>query len=50
MLEEIFSTAAHDIWVIRNDEKEVLLPAVEDFVISVDMPQGEIWFEGLRRP
>jgi 16S rRNA processing protein RimM len=42
IMEEIFSTPAHDIWVIRSDQKELLLPAVEDFVISVDLPQGEI--------
>lgn len=42
ILEEIFSTAAHDIWVIRNASKELLLPAVEDFVISVDLSRGEI--------
>jgi 16S rRNA processing protein RimM len=41
-LEEIFSTAAHDIWVIRNASKELLFPAVEDFVISVDLACGEI--------
>jgi 16S rRNA processing protein RimM len=42
IMEEIFSTPAHDIWVIRNDQKELLLPAVEDFVISVDLPHREI--------
>ncbi len=42
VLEEIFSTAAHDIWVVRNRAKELLFPAVEDFVISVDLPSGEI--------
>jgi 16S rRNA processing protein RimM len=41
-LEEIFSTPAHDIWVVRDEKKELMLPAVEDFVISVDLPQGEI--------
>jgi 16S rRNA processing protein RimM len=38
IMEEIFSTAAHDIWVIRDGKKEHLFPAVEDFVISVDLP------------
>jgi 16S rRNA processing protein RimM len=42
LLDEIFSTPAHDIWVIRDDKKELLLPAVEDFVLSVDLPQKEI--------
>jgi 16S rRNA processing protein RimM len=42
ILEEVFATAAHDVWVIRDQKKEILLPAVEDYVISVDLPQGEI--------
>ncbi len=42
IMEEIFPTAAHDIWVIRNGKEELLLPAVEDFVVSINIPQGEI--------
>lgn len=42
LLEEIFSTPAHDIWVIRDGKKEFMFPAVEDFVISVDLPQRQI--------
>ncbi|MCJ7833733.1 MAG: ribosome maturation factor RimM [Deltaproteobacteria bacterium] len=42
IMEEIFPTPAHDIWVIRDGKKELLLPAVEDFVVSVNIPQREI--------
>jgi 16S rRNA processing protein RimM len=42
IMEGIFPTAAHDIWVIRDGKKELLLPAVGDFVASVNIPQGEI--------
>jgi 16S rRNA processing protein RimM len=42
LLKEIFSTPAHDIWVIRDDKMELMLPAVQDFVISVDLPQKRI--------
>jgi len=42
IMEEIFPTPAHDIWIIRDGKKEVLLPAVEDFVLSVNVPRGEI--------
>ena len=52
LLKEIFSTPAHDIWVIRDDKKELMLPAVEDFVISVDLPQRQIrvrdWYDPTR--
>lgn len=50
LLEEIFSTPAHDIWVIRDDKKELMLPAVEDFVISVDLPQRQIRVQNLYDP
>ena len=50
LLEEIFSTPAHDIWVIRDDKKELMLPAVEDFVISVDLPQRQIRVRDLYDP
>jgi 16S rRNA processing protein RimM len=42
IMEEILPTPAHDIWVIRNGKKEWLLPAVEDFVVSINIPHGEI--------
>lgn len=42
VLEEIFSTAAHDIWVIREGRKEVLFPAVESFILSINETQKEI--------
>jgi 16S rRNA processing protein RimM len=42
LMEGIISTAAHDIWVVRDGEKETLLPAVEDFILSVNKVSGEI--------
>ncbi|MBN2428530.1 MAG: 16S rRNA processing protein RimM [Deltaproteobacteria bacterium] len=48
-LEDIFSTAAHDILVVEGPYGEVLIPAVEKFMteinpaekrISVDLPEG----------
>jgi 16S rRNA processing protein RimM len=47
IMEGIFPTPAHDIWVIRDGKKELLLPAVEDFVASVNIPQGEIRVRGI---
>lgn len=40
-LEEIFSTAAHDIWVVRQGREERLYPAVEEVILSVD-PEGGV--------
>lgn len=35
-IEEIFSTGAHDIWVVRDGEREVLVPVIEDVVKAMD--------------
>jgi 16S rRNA processing protein RimM len=33
---EMFTTAAHDILVVRSDQGEVLIPAIPPFLIEVD--------------
>jgi len=35
-IEEVFSTAAHDIFVVRGRFGEVLIPAVAEFVVEID--------------
>jgi 16S rRNA processing protein RimM len=49
ILEEMFTTAAHDIYVVRGRFGEVLIPAVEEFIreinrdgrrMLVDLPEG----------
>ena len=49
-MEEIFSTAAHDVWVIKDGEKEKLFPAVDDVVLSVDPDRKEIHVRDLYDP
>lgn len=41
-MEDIFTTPAHDIWVIRGGDKEILFPAVEECILSVDQIQKKI--------
>ncbi|HXV20573.1 MAG TPA: ribosome maturation factor RimM [Desulfuromonadales bacterium] len=36
VLEEMFSTAAHDIYVVRGRYGEVLIPAVKEFIVEID--------------
>jgi 16S rRNA processing protein RimM len=36
ILEEMFSTAAHDIYVVHGRFGEILVPAVEEFIVEVD--------------
>ncbi len=42
-LGEVLESPAHDIWMIRTpDDREVLVPAVDEFVRSVDLDGGVI--------
>ncbi len=37
---EVFATGANDVWVVRGDAGETLIPAVRDFVLEVDKEEG----------
>jgi 16S rRNA processing protein RimM len=37
ILEDFFTTAAHDIYVVQGVHGEVLIPAVDEFVLEIDM-------------
>ena len=40
---EILSTGANDVYVVRPEiGKEILIPAVDDFVVAVDLERGEL--------
>lgn len=39
---EVLSNSGNDIYVVKNDQQEVLIPAVEAFVKHVDIEQGRI--------
>lgn len=34
----MFSNGAQDIWVVRDGEREVLVPVIEDVVKAMDLP------------
>jgi len=36
-LDQLFTTAAHDIYVVNGPYGEVLIPAVETFVVEIDL-------------
>lgn len=44
-IEEIFSTGAHDIWVVRDGEREVLVPVIEDVVKAMDFAARRVTIE-----
>jgi 16S rRNA processing protein RimM len=44
-LAEIWPTGAHDVYVVRQDDREVLLPAVEEVIQEIDLQAGclKVW-------
>ncbi|MGA9722504.1 MAG: ribosome maturation factor RimM [Candidatus Binatus sp.] len=44
-IEEIFSNGAHDIWVVRDAEREVLVPVIEDVVKAMDLAARRVTIE-----
>ena len=45
VLSEVMETGAHDVYVVDNDGKEILLPAIADVVKSVDLETGQMTVE-----
>jgi 16S rRNA processing protein RimM len=39
-LESIIPTPAHDVYVVRHGERELLLPAVEDVIVEINLEEG----------
>ena len=44
-IEEIFSNGAHDVWVVRDAEREVLVPVIEDVVKTMDFAARRVTIE-----
>jgi 16S rRNA processing protein RimM len=44
-LAEIWPTGAHDVYVVRQGNREVLLPAVEEVIQEIDLEEGclRVW-------
>jgi 16S rRNA processing protein RimM len=41
-LDHIIPTPGHDVYVVVEGEREVLLPAVEDVIVEIDLEEGVI--------
>ena len=49
-IEEIIRTGSNDVYVVRDDEKELLLPMIDSVVKIIDLEAGKLIFhpvEGL---
>ena len=43
VLEHVEFTAGHDLWSIRTEDgREILFPAVEEFIVDFDLEAGEV--------
>ncbi|MBI4282057.1 MAG: 16S rRNA processing protein RimM [Chloroflexi bacterium] len=50
-VEEILGTGSNDVYVVRQGESEVLIPAIQGVIVAVDVEKGRITVdlpEGLR--
>ncbi len=44
-ISEILTTESNDVYLVRNAKGEILIPAIEDVVKSVDLDKGQIVIE-----
>jgi len=41
-LAEIIATGSNDVYVVKNDGREYLIPALEDVVLDIDLDKGKM--------
>ncbi|HVB79155.1 MAG TPA: ribosome maturation factor RimM [Candidatus Binataceae bacterium] len=46
-IEDIMSTGAHDVWVVRDGEREVLVPVIDDVVKAMDLAARRVTIEAV---
>lgn len=46
-IEDIMSTGAHDVWVVRDGAREVLVPVIADVVKAMDLKARRVTIEAL---
>lgn len=44
-VEDILTTPANDVYIVRSNAKEILIPAIEDVVLSIDLDRRRIVIE-----
>jgi 16S rRNA processing protein RimM len=47
VIEDVFSTPENDVYVVRGESGEVLVPAVEDVVLDIDLARGVMTIEAI---
>lgn len=44
-IEDIMSTGAHDVWVVRDGDREVMVPVISDVVKAMDLEARRVTIE-----
>jgi len=44
-VDEIISTGSNDVYVVRGEGREILIPAIEDVVLEINLAQGRLVVE-----
>ena len=47
-LTEVSSTGANDVWHIKSDDKEYLVPAIDEVIVSVNVEEGALIIRPLK--
>lgn len=47
-LTEVSSTGANDVWHIKSDDKEYLVPAIDEVIVSVNVEEGALVIRPLK--
>lgn len=47
-LTEVSSTGANDVWHIKSDDKEYLVPAIDEVIVSVNIEEGALVIRPLK--
>jgi len=48
IIDDVFPTGSNDVYVVKNEGKQILLPAISQVIKSVDIPNGKMTVELLR--
>jgi 16S rRNA processing protein RimM len=48
VLKEIFPTGSNDVYVVENQEKEFLIPAIHQVVKEINIPQKKMVISPIR--
>ncbi len=46
-IDEVFFNGSNDVWVVKNDAREILVPVIDDVVRQIDLEGGRVVIEAI---